>query len=521
MEAQLVLQAWEAVSSERELQGVLEAVTEVLLPVVPFESVGIVALQGDHHDLYALHVVGMPHRKGETLAEFFQRREMAPRIDAPKKPLRPYDSQLLNGTAMNLTPYTCDDVLAKDTWWEHEFHLAAGGVRAYCGIPLLVRGELIGSAVFTRARPEGFTALQLEVLGDVCRALGVAVANARANEEIRRLRDQLEAENISLRAQLGQAPWFEDIVGDSPALRRVLERVEQVAATDATVLLTGETGTGKELIARAIHRASPRAHGPLIKVHCAAIPPALLASELFGHERGAFTGAVERRKGRFEQAQGGTLFLDEIGELPQETQVMLLRVIQEREFERLGGSQTVRVDVRLVAATNRDLAGEVRAGRFRSDLYYRLNVFPVPLPPLRAHREDIAPLVAHFAAKHGGKLGKKISRVGARSLALLTSYDWPGNIRELENVIERAVILSRGGTLAVEREALAGALPPGALPERLEEQEREAIESALRLARGRVSGEQGAARRLGMAASTLEFRIRRLGIDKYRYRREA
>jgi formate hydrogenlyase transcriptional activator len=309
------------------------------------------------------------------------------------------------------------------------------------------------------------------------------------------------------------------MVGDSPSLRRALEAVEQVAATDATVLIAGETGTGKELVARAIHQRSRRAKGPLVKFNCASIPETLLASELFGHERGAFTGAIERRKGRFEQAHGGTLFLDEIGELPQELQVMLLRVLQEREFERLGGSDPIHVDVRIVAATNRDLMEDVRAGRFRSDLYYRLNVFPLRLPPLRERPEDIPLLAAHFAAKHGARFGRSIDRIDRRSMKLLESHHWPGNVRELENVIERATILSRGGVLRIERDTLPQANLIGNMDERLQAQEREAIEYALRASRGRVSGPNGAARALGLAPSTLDLRIKNLGIDKFQYRR--
>ena len=260
-------------------------------------------------------------------------------------------------------PYICNDLMAKEAWFPHEFKLAAAGIQAYTAIPLQARGRRIGVLVFSRAKPDPFTAEQMTILVDVSRAIAVAVANALANEEIARLRDQLEAENVALRDQLSRITKFEEMVGDSPSLRRALEAVEQVAATDATVLIAGETGTGKELIARAIHQRSHRAKGPLVKFNCAAIPETLLASELFGHERGAFTGAIERRKGRFEQAQGGTLFLDEIGELPPELQVMLLRVLQEREFERLGGDDTIHVDVRIVAATNRDLMEDVRAGR--------------------------------------------------------------------------------------------------------------------------------------------------------------
>jgi formate hydrogenlyase transcriptional activator len=254
-------------------------------------------------------------------------------------------------------------------------------------------------------------------------------------------------------------------------------------------------------------------------VHCAAIPNTLLASELFGHERGAFTGASERRKGRFEKAHGGTLFLDEVGELPPDAQVMLLRVLQEREFERLGGGETVHVDVRVVAATNRDLGDEVRSGRFRDDLYYRLNVFPIHLPPLRERIEDIAPLAARLAAKHARRLNRTVERIDKTSLRLLEGYDWPGNVRELENVVERAIIVSRHGTLRIERGFLGNAaMNKSAVGQHLRNEERGAIESALRLSHGRISGPTGAATRLGLPASTLEFRIKRLGIDKFSFR---
>jgi len=510
----LVLRAWEAISAERDLQGVLRAVADFLVPVVPFAAIGVVSFEGDRHDLYALHIVGNPPFEGETLDQFHKR---LPRVDTdslPERNLIPYPA-----VSPEMTISTCDDLMAKPDWYEHEFHLAASGVRAYTSILLVVRGEIIGVASFTRMEPIPYTAEELTVLSDVSRAIGVAVANAMANEEIRKLRDQLAEENIALRAQLGQAPWFEGIVGDSQPLRRVLESVEQVAGTGATVLITGETGTGKELIARAIHRRSPRAHGPLVQVNCSAVPGTLLASELFGHERGAFTGAVGRRKGRFEQAHGGTLFLDEVGEMPQEAQVMLLRVLQEREFERVGGNQTLRVDVSLVAATNRDLAEDVRAGTFRSDLYYRLNVFPIHVPPLRERREDIPLLVEHFAARYAARFGRSIARIDRRTMNLLSSYDWPGNVRELQNVVERGVITSRNGTLRVDREELtAGAAITSDLDTELKTQERELIEAALTASRGRVSGPTGAAIRLGMPASTVEFRIKRLGIDKFRYR---
>ena len=525
----LMLRTWEAVSTERELPGVLASLADVLVPTVPFDSVGIIDFtvpsempdeDGDSHRLLALHLVGVPRIEGETpeqLAKRSDRHAQRPPLDKVR-PLIPYPQRHSKEDRAG-DPYACDDLLQKEGWYRHEFHLAKDGVRSYAAVPLVMRGEVLGVAAFVRLKQRGFPPAELAILKDVSRALSIATANALANEQIRKLREQLEAENISLREQLGQAPWFEEILAHSAELKRVLDTVEQVASTDATVLITGETGTGKELIARAIHRRSPRARGPLVKVNCAAIPSTLLASELFGHERGAFSGAVERRKGRFEQAHGGTLFLDEIGELPPEMQVLLLRVLQEREFERLGGTQTLQVDVRLVAATNRDLAEDVRVGRFRSDLYYRLNVFPVDVPPLRERTEDIPPLAAHFAEKYGERFARKISRIERKTLDVLQAHHWPGNVRELENTIERAVILSRNGVLSVDHGMLRSAAAESIAQDPASSEERSAIEAALKDSRGKVSGENGAAKRVGVPASTLEFRIKKLGIDKLRYRR--
>jgi len=514
MRKSLALRAWEAVTPERDLKGVLAAVSEVLLPAVHFDGVGIIIFaREDRRRLYVLHLTGLSPQPGENEGRAVRRLMEAAKTGLLlSRPKRSYSQPRL-GTSPG-----SDDLLAEPDWYPHEFRMAGAGIRAYRSIPLVVRGERVGVAVFGRNKPIAFTVDQIEVLNEVSRALAVAVSNSLAYEEIRRLRDQLATENIALKEQLGQTPWDGDIIGNSEALRRVIEAVEQVAATEATVLLTGETGTGKELIARAIHQHSRRLQGPLVKVNCSAIPNTLLASELFGHERGAFTGAHERRLGRFEQAQGGTLFLDEIGELTPEMQVLLLRVLKEREIERLGGRETVRVDVRVIAASNRNLAGDVREGRFREDLFYRLNVFPIAIPPLRDRAGDIPLLAAHFAAKHGKRHGREIERIDRRTMSLFENYHWPGNVRELENLVERAVITSRGGTLRLPRGAFAIQERPIQLNEQLRGQERESIEMALRQARGRISGPKGAARALGMPASTLESKLKRLGIDKYNFR---
>ena len=342
--------------------------------------------------------------------------------------------------------------------------------------------------------------------------------------EIKRLRDQLFKENIALRAEIDTASMFEEIVGDSPALRVVLARVAKVAPTDSTVLITGETGTGKELIARAIHKRSQRASRAFVSVNCAATPQTLIAAELFGHEKGAFTGALQRRLGRFELAEGGTIFLDEVGELPMETQIALLRVLQEREFERVGGSHTVRADVRVIAATNRDLEGAISAGAFRKDLFYRLNVFPIEIPPLRERTEDIPTLIECFIHRYARKAGKRIATIEKRTLDLLQSYAWPGNVRELQNVIERSVIFCDDEVFSVDPSWLSFESSPrrqtGAPNVRKPAaEEKEAIEAVLAATEGRVSGPFGAASQLGVPASTLESKIRSLKINKFRFKK--
>jgi len=346
---------------------------------------------------------------------------------------------------------------------------------------------------------------------------------ARAFDEIRELKDRLQQENIALREEVEKTSMFEEVVGISEPIRAVLTQVARVAPTDTTVLVSGETGTGKELVARAIHKLSRRSNRALICVNCAAIPPSLIASELFGHEKGAFTGAWQRRRGRFELADGGTIFLDEVGELPAETQMALLRVLQEREFERVGGGgRPIRTDVRVIAASNRDLEAEVSRDAFRADLFYRLNVFPIEIPPLRERRADIAVLVEYFIHRYARRAGRRIRGLHEAALELLRSYDWPGNVRELQNVIERAMIVSDSETLSIDERWLSGrprvSPVPSERPRTLANRERGAIEDVLVETRGRVSGPFGAATRLGIPSSTLESKIRALKIDKKRFR---
>jgi len=345
-----------------------------------------------------------------------------------------------------------------------------------------------------------------------------------AVEELELLREQLDKENLALRDEVDRVSMFEEIVGTSPALQAALSRVIKVAATDSTVLITGETGTGKELVARAIHRRSDRVSRLFVGVNCAAIPRDLIASELFGHEKGAFTGATQQRLGRFELANGGTIFLDEVGELPAETQIALLRVLQEQEFERVGGSHRIRTDVRVIAATNRDLQAAISTGSFRSDLFYRLHVFPVEMPSLRERSEDIPLLVEYFIDRYARKAGKHFKNVEKRTLRVLQSYPWPGNIRELQNVIERSVILCESDIFSIDESWLPLPFPATEsrrhieLPRRLEAQEKNMIEEALKASRGRVFGPTGAAAKLGIPRSTLESKIKSLKIDKNRFR---
>ena len=392
--------------------------------------------------------------------------------------------------------------------------LLAEGIQSMCTVPLTVHDRRLGTLSIGRLGGEPFTACDTELLASVASQVAFSVENSLAFQEIAELKDKLAAEKVYLEDEIRTEYNFEEVIGQSPALKRVLHQVETVAPTDSAVLICGETGTGKELIARAIHDLSRRRQRTLVKVNCAAIPTGLLESELFGHERGAFTGAIAQRIGRFELADGGTLFLDEVGDIPLELQPKLLRVLQEQEFERLGSTRTRRVHVRVVAATNRNLDEMVAEGTFRNDLYYRLNVFPITLPPLRERPEDIPPLVRYFVQKFARRMNKRVETVPADAMAALAQYAWPGNVRELENAVERAVILTSGSALRVplsEFRARPAALTGVAT---LEATERQAILRALHDTNWVLGGPHGAATRLGLKRTTLQSRIRKLGIHR-------
>jgi formate hydrogenlyase transcriptional activator len=402
-------------------------------------------------------------------------------------------------------------------------NLADAGVRVLCMVPLVSRGKAIGLILVAHTDRDGISGDQAALLEATAAQVATSIDNARAYQEISRLRDRLTNEKLYLEEELRSEHNFKEIVGDSVALRRVLAQVEMVAPSDSTVLIRGETGTGKELIARAIHDLSARRTRTLLKLNCAAIPPGLMESEMFGHERGAFTGAVTQRMGRLELADQGTLFLDEVGDLPLELQPKLLRVLQEREFERIGGRSPIHVNIRLIAATNRDLEAMVAERQYRSDLYYRLNVFPITIPPLRERAEDIPSLVRLFTLKFARKMNRKIDTIPSETMERLVRFPWPGNVRELENVIERAVILSRGPVLQLALPDLGKAAdlvgtgtvqqPAQAASVAAASDERELMLKVLRECSGRVAGPKGAAARLGISRSTLFSRLQALGIS--------
>jgi formate hydrogenlyase transcriptional activator len=419
-------------------------------------------------------------------------------------------------------PLIVSNLAEESRWPQFLERVKQYGVTSACYLPLTTARRRLGVLGFACKQAAAYDTADVNFLQQVANQVAVAVENALAFDEIEQLKEKIEREKVYLEEEIRTESNFAEIIGESAALRRVLKEVETVAPTDSTVLIRGETGTGKELIARALHDLSPRRARTLVKLNCAAIPTGLLESELFGHEKGAFTGAIAQKIGRFELANQGTLFLDEVGDIPPELQPKLLRVLQEHEFERLGSTRTIHVDVRLVAATNRDLSQMVADGKFRDDLYYRLNVFPVNLPPLRERRDDIPHLVRHFVHRFARRMGRPIETIPAETMAALVRYPWPGNIRELENLIERAVILSPGSTLHVSAGELKPAVSVAELPSgdaaTLADAERTHILSALRETNWVVAGPGGAATRLGLKRSNLQWKMKKLGIFRPRRR---
>ncbi|MBI2468607.1 MAG: sigma 54-interacting transcriptional regulator, partial [Candidatus Rokubacteria bacterium] len=487
-----------AIVANLDRQALFTAIVHALRGVLPFDRASLV-LRDRKRDVLQVHALAgatPPDQAWPVGTEFPLRDSHLSPVFDHKRPLVRRD-------------------LASEPRIGAEEALFQEGIRSYVAVPLLAKDEPLGTLNLGSRAPDRYSEADAAFLVDVGRQVALAIDNMLAYEEIARLKARLEQENLYLQEEIKTERGFEEIVGQSPAIRRVLRAVEQVAPTDATVLLLGETGTGKEVVARAVHNLSARRDRALVKVNCAALPAGLIESELFGHEKGAFTGALSRKPGRFELADRGTLFLDEIGDLPPELQAKLLRVLQEGQFERVGGSQTLEVDVRVIAATNRDLEKAMQEGGFRPDLYYRLSVFPIRIPPLRERRGDVPLLIRYFVDKHGRKLGKRIETIPQASMDTLTAYPWPGNVRELENVIERAVILSPGPRLDLgDWRPTPGVALDARSPLTLEALERDHILAVLELTGWQVSGEKGAAKLLGLRPTTLEARMKKLGIRR-------
>jgi len=514
-----LLEISEAANRHLELSRVLDSVATALQGLVPIDAVGVMTREGEVLRPLAAYHREVSRDDGETEAAYLRRLTKA---DSLRESERPEARAVVAQMAR-----TGETLVLRRSAVEDGF--SASGVLDRVGFeglvltPLTKGDEFIGGVAFARLSAVPFTPEEVEILDDISRPVASALANALAFQEIAALRARLEDENLALKEEIDASAAVGGIIGASAPLQAALARVSRVAPTDSTVLVTGETGTGKELVARAIHAASPRAGRALIKVNCAALSEGLVASELFGHERGAFTGALQRRRGRFELAAGGTLFLDEVGDLPAPVQVALLRVLQEGEFERVGGTETLHTNARVIAASNRNLEEAVREGRLRSDLFFRLNVFPIRLPPLRERTEDVPLLVQYYTRHYARRIGKPLGRVAPEAMEILMRYPWPGNVRELQNVVERAVILASGDILKA-RDLELPALRPDAgrrvLLGGAGDEERRRIQAALASSRGRVSGAYGAAKELGVAPSTLESRIQRLGIDKHAFRHQ-
>ena len=512
---QALLEVVEAIASHRELSPLFHELGVVLHRLLPFDSLTLI-LHNAHTNTMRMHLIESRSGDGYVAFDYEPREVPSGQVWTSQQPLVVQDLE-----RDERWPRVRDEVFRKT------------GIRALCGIPLTTARSRLGVMSFLSKTPGVYdAAMDMDFMLQVGRQVALAVENVLAYQCIAKLTRKLEAEKVYLQEEIRSDSGFGEIVGHASSLARVLKDVAVVAPTDSTVLIRGETGTGKELIARAIHELSPRRARTLVKLNCSAIPTGLLESELFGHEKGAFTGAIAQKLGRFELAHEGTLFLDEIGDIPLELQPKLLRVLQEQELERLGGTKTIKVSVRVVAATHRDLGRLVAEQKFREDLYYRLNVFPVHLPPLREGAGDVPTLAAHFVGVSARRMGRRIETIPPETLAALARYPWPGNVRELQNFIERAVILSPGPILQAplaELELRAAqvdlALPrpgqPGAPPARhaivpLADAERELIVTALRETRWRVGGPEGAAARLGMNRTTLQSRMKKFGIERPR-----
>ncbi len=510
---QLLLNLTSRITSNLDLREVLRAISANFREVMRCDGAGV-WLPGEGAGTFKLYAFDAPVSKG------FAKEEVIITLPEDDPARRAFET-------MKPMVATVDEI-----GWPgggEGYRLAAAeSVKSACFIPLVNRGRALGDLMIVRLTEGTFTAEDVDFLSQAAGQIAIAIENALAYREISELKDKLAQEKLYLEEEIRSEMNFAEIVGKSSALRKVLKRVETVAPTDSTVLIYGETGAGKELIARAIHDLSPRKSKAFVKLNCAAIPTGLLESELFGHERGAFTGAIAQRIGRFEVANGGTIFLDEIGEIPLELQTKLLRVLQEREFERLGSSRTLRTDARLIAATNRDLEAMVAEQKFRSDLFFRLNVFPIQVPPLRERHGDIPLLVRHFAQQFSKRMNKTIDTISSATMEALSRYHWPGNIRELQNVIERAVITSTGPVLKVDVADLKISKPSspaekgsaqgstnGGLRDTLEETERQQILKALKQSNWVVAGPKGAAAKLGMKRSTLQLRMSKLGISRH------
>lgn len=490
---ELMLELTSRVVSNLELRDLLREVSGSLRRVMKCDATGIALPEDGQFRVYALD---FPDSKG-----FLTEESVIPMESPIGAAYRSGEPQLRNASQIQEhCPEACSASANRE------------GLQSGCFVPLISKGRVLGVMALSRFAPVPFSAGEIDFCTKIVRQVAIAIENALAYKQIAELKEKLAQEKLYLEDEIRGEMDFEGIVGQSSALRHVLQLVETVAASDSTVLLLGETGTGKELIARAIHERSRRSDRTFVKMNCAAIPTGLLESELFGHEKGAFTGAITQKLGRLELADKGTLFLDEVGDIPPEIQPKLLRALQEREFERLGSTHTKRVDVRLVAATNRDLAKMVQDGTFRSDLFYRLNVFPIRIPPLRERPDDIPLLVHYFAQKYARRMEKQIETVPAAAMGKLMRWPWPGNIRELENFVERAVILTRGSALQFPLEEIQSSNAPAPVAIKSDAGEREEIVRILKEANGQVGGPNGAAARLGLKRTTLISRMKKFGI---------